>query len=233
MFGNTGIQSSWANPQQNQQQPQQPQQPQSGSVFGQPSAFGSTGGGGGGGASFTVDTFSLPFKHNVSFIAQLLDLVEALAKIHNNNLSNLSKRTRCLETLPPILILHLQQGARRSVSLSHPLFGVFLLISISSGAFGGNNNSSFSNTKPASGFGAFGGGGGTSAFGTGGGAFGSTTPSQPAASNPGLFGQTNTTGGAFAGTFNNKPATSAFGPTSCMSLEEFSVIWLSNLLFPL
>src|SRR6267142_1501652 len=49
MFGNTGIQSSWANPQQNQQQPpqppqppqpQQPQQPQTGSVFGQPSAFG-------------------------------------------------------------------------------------------------------------------------------------------------------------------------------------------------
>jgi hypothetical protein len=60
MFGNTGIQSSWANPQPNQQQPQQPQQPQSGSVFGQPSAFGS--GGGGGGASFTLDTFSLPLS---------------------------------------------------------------------------------------------------------------------------------------------------------------------------
>jgi hypothetical protein len=62
MFGNTGVQSSWANPQQNQQQPQQPQQPQSGSVFGQPSAFGSGGGGGGsggGGASFTLDTFAL------------------------------------------------------------------------------------------------------------------------------------------------------------------------------
>src|SRR6266567_8510327 len=69
MFGNSGIQSSWANPQQNQQQPQQPQQPQSGSVFGQPSAFGpggggggSGGGGGGGGASFTLDTFSLPLN---------------------------------------------------------------------------------------------------------------------------------------------------------------------------
>ena len=63
MFGNTGIQSSWANPQQNQQQPQQPQQPQSGSVFGQPNAFGSGGGGGtggGGGESLILDTFSLP-----------------------------------------------------------------------------------------------------------------------------------------------------------------------------
>jgi hypothetical protein len=59
MFGNTGIQSTWANPQQNQQQPQQPQQPQSGSVFGQPSAFSS---GGGGGASHAIDTFSLPLS---------------------------------------------------------------------------------------------------------------------------------------------------------------------------
>lgn len=147
-----------------------------------------------------------------------------MAKTHN---SNLSRRTRCLETLPPILILHLQQGARRLVSLSYPLFGSFLLISISSGAFGGNNNNPFSNTKPAAGFGAFGSGGagGTSAFGTGSGAFSSTTPSQPVPSNTGLFGQTNTTGSAFGtGTFGNKPATSAFGPTSCMSSEEFSVI---------
>jgi hypothetical protein len=41
-----------------------------------------------------------------------LDLVEALAKIHKIHNSNLSRRTRCLETLHPILILHLQQGAR-------------------------------------------------------------------------------------------------------------------------
>jgi nuclear pore complex protein Nup98-Nup96 len=112
------------------------------------------------------------------------------------------------------------------VSLPHPFFGRFLLISISSGAFGGNNSNPFSNTKPAAGFGAFG-GGGTSAFGgAGSGAFSSTTPSQPAPSNTGLFGQTNTTGSAFAatGTFGNKPATSAFGPTSCMSSDEFSVI---------
>ena len=148
-------------------------------------------------------------------------MVEVLAKIHS---SSLSRRTRCLETLPPILILRLQQGARRLVSLVRPYFGIFLLISTSSGAFGGNNSNPFSNTKPATGFGAFG-GGGTSAFGTGGGAFSSTAPSQPAASNTGLFGQPNPSGSAFGtGTFSNKPATSAFGPTTCMSSGEFSVL---------
>lgn len=45
---------------------------------------------------------------------QLLDRVEGLAKIHNNSLS---KRTRCLETLHPILILRLRQEARRLVCL--------------------------------------------------------------------------------------------------------------------
>lgn len=139
-----------------------------------------------------------------------------MAKIHNNSLS---RRTLCSVTLPLILHLHLQQGARRLVCLSLPFFTLFLLTSISSGAFGGNNNNPFSNTKPATGFGAFG-GGGTSAFGSGSGTFGSTTPSQPAASNTGLFGQTNPTGSAFgSGTFSNKAATSAFGPTSCMSSE--------------
>lgn len=39
MFGSNTVQSSWANPQQNQQNPQQ-----SGSAFGQPSAFGTGGG---------------------------------------------------------------------------------------------------------------------------------------------------------------------------------------------
>lgn len=74
----------------------------------------------------------------------------------------------------------------------------------------------FNNAKPATGFGAFG-GGGTSAFGTTGGAFSSTAPSQPATSNTGLFGQPNATGSAFGtSTFANKPATSAFGPTNCM-----------------
>jgi hypothetical protein len=139
-----------------------------------------------------------------------------LAKIHN---SNLSKRTRCSETLPPILILRLQQAARRLVCLFHFLLAFSLLIVTLSGAFGGSNNNPpmFNNTKPATGFGTFG-GGGTSAFGTSGGPFSSTAPSQPATSNTGLFGQSNATGSAFgSSTFANKPATSAFGPTNCMS----------------
>ena len=132
MFPNTGIQSSWANPPQNQQQPQQPQQPQSGSVFGQPSAFSS---GGGGGASHTIDTFSLPLSAIFLFVTQLLDLVEVLAKIHNSSLSSPSRRTQCLEILLPILILLLQQGARRLVGPFHSLFGIFL-ISIHQGHLG-------------------------------------------------------------------------------------------------
>ena len=100
----------------------------------------------------------------------------------------------------------------------------FLLLTVTlSGAFGGSNNnpSMFNNTKPATGFGAFG-GGGSSAFGTSGGAFSSTAPSQPATSNTGLFGQPNATGSAFGtSTFANKPAASAFGPTNCVSSENF------------
>ena len=52
---------------------------------------------------------------SIPFFTQVLDLVEDLAKIHN---SSLSKRTRCSETLPPILILRLQQAALRLVCLS-------------------------------------------------------------------------------------------------------------------
>ena len=114
-------------------------------------------------------------------------------------------------------------GSTFGMPFSSPLWH-FLHIIILSGSFGGNNNNPFNNTKPATGFGAFG-GGGTSAFGSGSGAFGSTTPSQPAPSNTGLFGQATATGSAFGtGTFGNKPAASAFGPTSCMSSERFSVI---------
>jgi nuclear pore complex protein Nup98-Nup96 len=86
------------------------------------------------------------------------------------------------------------------------------------GAFGGGNNnpSMFGATKPAAGFGAFS-GGGASAFGGGGGTFGPAGPSQPAASNANLFGQQGASGGAFgAGNFGGKPATSAFGATTCM-----------------
>jgi len=77
----------------------------------------------------------------------------------------------------------------------------------------------FSTTKPATGFGAFG-GGGTSAFSGGGGAFGPTGSSQPAASNTNLFGQPSTAGGAFGtGAFGSKPATSAFGGTTGMTFR--------------
>lgn len=87
----------------------------------------------------------------------------------------------------------------------------------------------FNTTKPATGFGAFGGGGGTSAFGGGGGAFGSTTPAQPAASNTTLFAQPSATGSAFgASTFANKPTTSAFGATSCMSPGDIPVLLLTD-----
>jgi hypothetical protein len=58
-----------------------------------------------------------------------------LAKIHNSSRNSRSRRTRCLETFPPILILHLQQGARRLVSIFHLLFVIFL-ISIHQGHLG-------------------------------------------------------------------------------------------------
>jgi nuclear pore complex protein Nup98-Nup96 len=76
----------------------------------------------------------------------------------------------------------------------------------------------FNATKPATGFGAFG-GGGTSAFGGSGGTFGPTTSSQP---NPSLFSQPAATSSAFGtSSFGNKPATSAFGgATSCMSHRD-------------
>ena len=84
------------------------------------------------------------------------------------------------------------------------------------GAFGAANNNTtggvFGAPKPATGFGAFG-GGGTSAFGGGGGAFGSTGN----APNTGVFGQPSTSTSAFGAPSNNalfganKPA--GFGST--------------------
>lgn len=132
MFGNSNIQSSWANPQQNQQQPQQPQQPQTGSVFGQPNAFGSGAGGGGGTRQSTLDIVLLPYLI-FSFLPQVLDLVEDLAKIHH---SSLSKRTRCLETFPPILILRLQRAARRLVCIFHTLLAFSILTRFIRGIWG-------------------------------------------------------------------------------------------------
>jgi len=56
--------------------------------------------------------------------------VEGLVKIHNNNNNNnnLSKRTRCLETLPPILILHLRQEAPHLVCPFHLALASLLLV---------------------------------------------------------------------------------------------------------
>lgn len=108
-------------------------------------------------------------------------------------------------------------GSTFGLSISFSSHNLFLTRT-SLGAFGGgsNNPSMFGAPKPATGFGAFG-GGGASAFGGGGGTFGSAGPSQPAAPSTNLFGQQGTSGGAFgAGTFGGKPATSAFGATTCM-----------------
>jgi len=211
MFGNNaGIQSSWANPQQNPQQPQQPQQPQTGSVFGQPSAFGASAAGGGMSQSTRVcfhrafsNSFYSVFGSGGGFGSNPQQQPQPANSMFGNITSNPNPT-------PPT------GGSTFGLSLAYRL-GV-LLTSSSSGAFGaGNNNPSlFNTTKPNAGFGTFG-GGGTSAFNTGGGAFSSTNPSQPATSNTGLFGQPNATGSAFGtSTFaGNKPAPSAFGSTPC------------------
>lgn len=116
-------------------------------------------------------------------------------------------------------------GSTFGLSISFSSDILFLTCTLP-GAFAGGsaNPSMFGATKPATGFGAFG-GGGTSAFGGGGGTFGPTGPSQPAASNTNLFGQPSTSGGAFgAGTFGSKPATSAFGATAGMSLGDTLIL---------
>ena len=75
MFGSNTVQSSWANPPQNQQQTQS-------SAFGQPSAFGS------GGKSFTNLLFT-PLNHQVQHLVQ-----------PTHSVSNSSQQlTRCSETL--------------------------------------------------------------------------------------------------------------------------------------
>ncbi|KAH8999152.1 nucleoporin autopeptidase-domain-containing protein [Lactarius akahatsu] len=67
MFSNTGIQSTWSSQQPNPQQPQQPQQPQTGSVFGQPSAFGAGGGVFGSGPGFGQTPQQQPQQANSMF----------------------------------------------------------------------------------------------------------------------------------------------------------------------
>lgn len=231
MFGNnpSSIQSSWANPQQPQQQPQQPQQPQTGSVFGQPSAFGASAGGGMSQSTHVhsfhralSNSFYLVFGSGGGFGQNPQQQPQPPANSMFGNLTSNPNPT------PPT------GGSTFGLSLSY-LLGV-LLTGSSSGAFGaGNNNPSmFNTTKPNAGFGAFG-GGGTSAFNTGGGAFSSTNPPQPATSNTGLFGQSNATGSAFGtgtNTFGgNKPAPSAFGTTTCMSFRVLPDLTI-NFFFP-
>ena|ERR1700761_9470091 len=120
-------------------------------------------------------------------------------------------------------------GSPFGLSISFSSVIIFLSCTVL-GAFGvaSNNPSMFGATEPATGFGAFGGGG--TAFGATGGTFGSAGPSQPAASNKSLFGQPSTTSGAFgAGTFGGKPATSAFGATTCLFWKYSCTHQLTNL----
>jgi nuclear pore complex protein Nup98-Nup96 len=123
------------------------------------------------------------------------------------------------------------QNQQQQQPAANPMFGNLGTPSTTAGTSGGfgafgntnnNNNATnplFGGAKPATGFGAFGGGGNTSTFGSGGATFGSTTnnATAPATSGTGLFGQpTNnaSTGSAFGGgLFGNKPATTAFGST--------------------
>ncbi|KAL4076294.1 nucleoporin autopeptidase-domain-containing protein [Scleroderma citrinum] len=160
MFGTNSVQSSWANPQQNQQQQQQQQQ---GSAFGQPGAFGS-------GAFGSTSAFGQPQQ---------------------------------------------QQPA-------NPMFGTTNTTTTPFGGFGQTTAqptttaaSVFGAPKPATGFGAF--GGGTSGFGGGTNAFGSTntTATTGTGTGTGMFGSNTGTTGAFgagAGMFGqNKPTTTGFG----------------------
>ena len=213
MFGNSGTQPSWANPQQNQQPPQQPQQPQTGSVFGQPSGFGSTAGGGT--SQPTLGAVLLP----LSAVYYLLSSVWIWWWVWPKPTTAASTSERNVWE-PCFQSKSYTCGRRLDIWFVSSILHGILLTGALSGAFGGNNNPSmFNTTKPTTGFSAFG-GGGTSAFGTGG-SFNSTAPSQSAPSNTALFGQPSTTGSAFGtSTFANKSTASAFGPTSCMSSGE-------------
>ncbi|KAH7926776.1 hypothetical protein BV22DRAFT_1111472 [Leucogyrophana mollusca] len=174
MFGNNTVQSSWANPAQNQQQQQQQQ---GGSAFGQPNTFGS-----GGAFGATTGAFGQPQQQQ----PQANPMFGGLGTAGNSGNSAF-------------------------------------------GAFGQNtaqqpaaNNSVFGAPKPATGFGAF--GGGTSTFGTGG-AFGATNNNAgTSATGGGLFGTSSTntnTGGAFGtGLFGQNKAATGFGTTTNTANQE-------------
>ncbi|KII95281.1 hypothetical protein PLICRDRAFT_208927 [Plicaturopsis crispa FD-325 SS-3] len=114
-----------------------------------------------------------------------------------------------------------QNQQQQQQPAANPMFGGLGGTS-NTGAFGSTNNAQTNNanplfgaSKPATGFGAFGGGGGT--FG-GGGAFGASTSTPASGSGGGIFGQANTNAGTSTfgggGLFGqNKPAT-GFGATT-------------------
>ncbi|KAI6135156.1 hypothetical protein EV401DRAFT_884577 [Pisolithus croceorrhizus] len=113
-------------------------------------------------------------------------------------------------------------GQPQQPQAANPMFGNIGTPSTGTSTFGSfgqpttqpaTTTSAFGAPKPASGFGAFG-GGGTNAFGTGTGTFGSTTTAP--ATGTGIFGSSNTGGtfGTGGGLFGqNKPATTNFGST--------------------
>ena len=190
--------------------------------------------------------YTRPFK--LSFIVTLQpSALQARSGSHRTPNSNNHRRTQCSEDLVELTLrgrLVRASVVRRSTSpdASIALIPSFL---VGTGAFGANNASAggglFGQPKPATGFGAFGGGTGTfggaagttSAFGsTGGtGAFG-----QPAAATTGtgagIFGQPSTSTGAFGGGGlfgQNKPATGAFGATPSTSSRQVASCFVSQL----
>lgn len=145
-------------------------------------------------------------------VMQRLVLVEALLGNHNSSSSSNHRLTQCLVHLAPLLL-------RLQVSVSSSWLFLLLLhiLRLSPGGFGSTNTSNsgglFGAPKPATGFGAF--GGGTSTFGGGTGGMGSTAAGT--STGTGLFGTQNTGGtNAFgSGLFGNaKPATNTFGSTT-------------------
>lgn len=150
---------------------------------------------------------------------------------HSSNNNNNKPPIPCLEALERLHRRAQPVGLVRSLPCS-PVMALLTFPS-GTGAFGAPANtgaSAFGAPKPATGFGAFGGGtsGGTGAFGGGGGGtFGTNTNAQPTGG--GLFGQTNTnTGNVFGsagGLFGNKPAgTSAFGSPGVYLFHQVTAI---------
>jgi hypothetical protein len=147
-----------------------------------------------------------------------LGQVELLVRTNNNH-----KPIRCLETWHPTRTLALQQVVLVGILLIHAFAESH---SWQSGAFSQASNAANQSTslfgapKPATGFGAFGGGTTSTFGGGGGGVFGQNANTAPTATGTSLFGQPASTG-AFGSTTTgtslfNKPA-STFGAATCES----------------